>query len=50
MSMETERLAREAEQHRTHLDSTIDQLKSRLSVGQIVDEMWSYVREAKVPK
>jgi len=47
MSMETERLAREAEQHRTHLDSTIDQLKSRLSVGQIVDEMWSYVREGQ---
>lgn len=47
MSTETERLAREAEQHRSQVDSTLDQLKDRFSVGQIVDELSGYVREGQ---
>ncbi len=34
MSSETERLAREAEERRSHLDSTLDQLKNRFTPGQ----------------
>ena len=47
MSTETERLAREAEQHRSQVDSTLDQLKDRFSVGQIVDELSGYFREGQ---
>ncbi|WP_137390198.1 DUF3618 domain-containing protein [Rhodoligotrophos defluvii] len=47
MSTETERLAREAELHRNHLDETLDQLKSRLSMGQILDEMSGYIRDGQ---
>lgn len=47
MSTETERLAREAEQHRNRVDETIDSLKQRFSVGQIVDELSGYVREGQ---
>ncbi|WP_062208793.1 DUF3618 domain-containing protein [Aureimonas sp. AU12] len=44
MSTETERLAREAEERRSSLDSTLDSLKDRFSPGQIVDEVAAYVR------
>ncbi len=47
MSEETERLAREAEERRSHVDSTLDQLKDKFSVGQIVDELSGYVREGQ---
>lgn len=47
MSTETERLARKAEEHRSQVDETIDRLKDRLSVGQIVDEISGYVREGQ---
>jgi hypothetical protein len=44
MSTDTERLAERAERERGRIDSTIDELRSRLSVGQIVDEMWSQMK------
>ncbi|WP_285295797.1 DUF3618 domain-containing protein [Aureimonas altamirensis] len=47
MSTDTERLAREAEQHRSQVDSTLDQLKDRFSVGQIVDELSRYVQQGQ---
>lgn len=47
MSTETERLAREAETRRSQVDQTLDQLKDRFSVGQIVDELSGYVREGQ---
>ena len=47
MSSDTERLAHEAETHRSHLDSTLDELRGKLSVGQIVDELSGYVREGQ---
>lgn len=47
MSEDTDRLAREADQHRSSVDSTIDQLKSRFSVGQILDEVTSYAKEGQ---
>ncbi|MFD2238874.1 DUF3618 domain-containing protein [Aureimonas populi] len=47
MSEETERLAREAETHRGRVDETLDRLKERFSVGQIVDELSGYVRDGQ---
>lgn len=47
MSTETERLAQEAETRRSQVDQTLDQLKDRFSVGQIVDELSGYVREGQ---
>lgn len=47
MSQETDRLSREAEEHRSSLDQTIERLKGRMSVGQIVDELSGYVREGQ---
>ncbi|WP_182086632.1 DUF3618 domain-containing protein [Aureimonas sp. ME7] len=47
MSTETDRLAREAEQRRSSLDQTLENLKGKLSVGQIVDELSDYVREGQ---
>lgn len=44
MSIEADRLAREAEQRRSSLDSTLDALKDRFSAGQIVDEVAAYLR------
>ncbi len=45
MSTETERLAQEAEAHRSRLDDTLDQLRHKLSPGGIVDEATSYLRD-----
>ncbi|UIJ72767.1 DUF3618 domain-containing protein [Aurantimonas sp. HBX-1] len=47
MSDNTTRLEQEAETHRSKLDSTLDELRGRLSVGQIVDELSGYVREGQ---
>ena len=47
MSEETERLAREAEARRNNVDQTLDQLKDKFSLGQIVDELSGYVREGQ---
>ncbi|MCB8840076.1 DUF3618 domain-containing protein [Aurantimonas sp. VKM B-3413] len=47
MSTETDRLAQEADQQRSHLDATLDELRGKLSVGQIVDELSSYVRKGQ---
>ncbi|GHC72412.1 hypothetical protein [Limoniibacter endophyticus] len=47
MSSETEQLAREAESHRRAVDATIDSLKERMSLGQIIDELTSYAREGQ---
>ncbi|WP_062014765.1 DUF3618 domain-containing protein [Aureimonas sp. AU4] len=47
MSSETERLAREAEERRGQLDSTLESLKNRFTPGQIVDEVASYVRNGQ---
>jgi len=47
MSSETDRLAREAEERRSHLDSTLDQLKNRFTPGQVVDEVASYLKNGQ---
>lgn len=47
MSTETERLERDVESHRSTVESTIEELKSRLSVGQIVDELSTYVKDGQ---
>ena len=47
MSSDTDRLEREAETHRSNLDSTFDAIRDRLSVGQIVDEFSGYLKEGQ---
>ena len=47
MSNDTERLEHEAEEHRSHLDSTLDELRSRMTIGQIVDEFSGYLKEGQ---
>ncbi|MET4698509.1 ElaB/YqjD/DUF883 family membrane-anchored ribosome-binding protein [Constrictibacter sp. MBR-5] len=47
MSTDTERLEHEADTHRTRVDSTLDELRARMSVGQIVDEASRYLREGQ---
>ena len=47
MSNDTDRLEREAELHRSSLDSTFDAIRNRLSVGQIVDELTDYLKEGQ---
>ncbi|WP_427024435.1 DUF3618 domain-containing protein [Aureimonas ureilytica] len=47
MSTETDRLAREAEERRSHLDATLDSLKGKLSPGQMVDELMTYARQGQ---
>lgn len=47
MSNETERLERDVESHRSTVESTIEELRSRLSVGQIVDELSTYVKKGQ---
>ncbi|KTQ90079.1 hypothetical protein NS226_16285 [Aureimonas ureilytica] len=47
MSLETDRLAREAEDRRSSLDATLDSLKGKLSPGQMVDEFMTYAREGQ---
>lgn len=47
MSTETDRLAREAEDRRNRLDQTLENLKGRLSPGQVVDELAGYLREGQ---
>lgn len=46
-SEETERLAREADARRNQLDETLDRLKDKMSVGQIVEELSGYVRDGQ---
>ncbi|MDY8108784.1 DUF3618 domain-containing protein [Fulvimarina sp. 2208YS6-2-32] len=47
MSTDTDRLEKEAESHRSNLDSTFDAIRDRLSVGQIVDEFSGYLKEGQ---
>lgn len=47
MSNDTDRLEHEAESHRSRVDSTLDELRDRFSVGQIVDEVSSYLKEGQ---
>lgn len=47
MSQDTETLAREAETRRSSVESTIEELRSRMSVGQIVDEFAGYMKEGQ---
>lgn len=47
MSNDTDRLENEAESHRSRVDSTLDELRDRFSVGQIVDEVSSYLKEGQ---
>ena len=47
MSLETDRLAREAEDSRSSLDATLDSLKGKLSPGQMVDKFMTYAREGQ---
>ncbi|MEE2951387.1 MAG: hypothetical protein VYD57_09040 [Pseudomonadota bacterium] len=44
MSTQTDRLEQEAEAHRSNLDATLDAIRGKLSLGQIVDEVSQYVR------
>ena len=44
---DTDRLEKEAEAHRSNLDSTFDAIRDRLSVGQIVDEFSGYLKEGQ---
>jgi hypothetical protein len=45
--METESLEHKAERHRARVDSTLDELRDRLSVGQIIDEVWGQLRHGQ---
>ena len=47
MSMQTDSLEQQAEAHRTRVDSTLGELRDRLSVGQIVDEVWSNLSDGQ---
>ncbi|MER0240097.1 DUF3618 domain-containing protein [Fulvimarina sp. MAC8] len=47
MTNDTDRLEKEAEGHRSKLDSTLDELRGRFSAGQIVDEVASYLKEGQ---
>lgn len=47
MSENTENLAREAESRRSNVESTIEDLRSRMSVGQIVDELSGYMKQGQ---
>ncbi len=47
MSSDTDRLEKEAESHRSNLDSTFDAIRDRLSVGQIFDEFSGYLKEGQ---
>jgi ElaB/YqjD/DUF883 family membrane-anchored ribosome-binding protein len=47
MSMETDSIEHKAEHHRARVDSTLDELRDRLSVGQIVDEVWAQLRQGQ---
>lgn len=47
MSTDTDRLEGEAEIHRARVDSTLDELRERMSVGQMVDEVSRYLREGQ---
>ncbi|TPW31927.1 DUF3618 domain-containing protein [Pararhizobium mangrovi] len=47
MSSDTERLEKEADSHRSNLDSTFDAIRERLSVGQIVDEFSGYLKKGQ---
>ena len=44
---DTDRLEKEAEAHRSNLDSTFDAIRDRLSIGQIVDEFSGYLKEGQ---
>lgn len=48
MSLETDKLEREVESRRSSVESTIDALRNRMSVGQIVDEVQGYLKEGEV--
>jgi len=45
MSTETDNLETKAERHRARVDSALDELRDRLSIGQFVDEAWAQLRE-----
>lgn len=47
MSVETENLEHKAEGHRARVDSSLDELRGRLSIGQIVDEVWGQLRHSQ---
>ncbi|KQT43060.1 hypothetical protein ASG43_16175 [Aureimonas sp. Leaf454] len=46
--METDKLEREVETRRSNVESTIDALRNRMSVGQIFDEVQGYMKEGQV--
>ena len=47
MSTETDSLEDKAERHRARVDSTLDELRDRLSIGQFLDEAWAQLREGE---
>lgn len=48
MSLETDKLEREVENRRSSVESTIDALRNRMSVGQIFDEVQGYMKEGQI--
>jgi hypothetical protein len=47
MSTDTDSLENKVEQQRARVDSTLDELRDRLSVGQIVDEVWGQLSDGQ---
>ena len=45
MTQSSEQLEREAERQRAHLSATLDELRSRITPGQLVDQTLDYVRD-----
>jgi ElaB/YqjD/DUF883 family membrane-anchored ribosome-binding protein len=43
----SQQLEREAEETRRHLESTLDELRSRLTPGEVVDQVFDYARDGK---
>src|SRR5688572_12679020 len=48
MTGHSEQLERDAAQTRAHLAETLDELRSRLTPGQVVDQLIDYAREPPV--
>ena len=48
MTRSSEQLERDAEQARAQIAGTLDQLRNRLTPGQVVDELFDYGRQTNV--
>ena len=45
MSMSTDQLERQSEQNRAEVELTLEELRARLTPGQIIDEVLSYAKD-----